>query len=47
MTMSANSAQTPQEITQQILKTKTDEPHNYKKIQRLQQLLDKLANDNK
>jgi hypothetical protein len=41
--MAANQLQTPEEITQQILKAKTEEPGNYNKIQRLQQLLDKLT----
>lgn len=43
--MAANALQTSKELQQQILKAKTEEPHNYKKIQRLQQLLDKLSND--
>jgi|DEB19_MinimDraft_2_1074335.scaffolds.fasta_scaffold01963_4 BioD-like phosphotransacetylase family protein len=43
--MAANTLQTSKELQQQILKTKTEEPHNYKKIQRLQQLLDKIATD--
>lgn len=33
---------TSKDLQEQILKTKQDEPHNYKKIQNLQQLLDKL-----
>lgn len=41
--MAANTLQTPEEISAQILKTKTEEPTNFKKIQRLQQLLDKLT----
>jgi hypothetical protein len=45
--MAANSLQTSKELVQQILKTKTEEPNNYKKIQRLQQLLDKIAVDKK
>jgi hypothetical protein len=40
--MAANALQTPEEITKQILKAKTEDPGNYKRIQRLQQLLDKL-----
>lgn len=40
--MAANTLQTPEEITKQILKTKSEDPGNFKKIQRLQQLLDKL-----
>jgi hypothetical protein len=40
--MAANALQTSKELVQQILKTKTEEPNNFKKIQRLQQLLDKL-----
>lgn len=43
--MAANTLQTLEEIQAQILKSKTEEPTNYKKIQRLQQLLDKLSND--
>lgn len=41
--MAANALQTSEEIMKQILKTKTEDPHNFKKIQRLQQLLDKLT----
>jgi hypothetical protein len=45
--MAANELQTSQELVQQILKTKSEEPTNYKKIQRLQQLLDKLEDKKK
>lgn len=41
--MAAHSLQTPLEIQERILETKQVEPFNYKKIQRLQQLLDKLT----
>lgn len=45
--MAANDLQTSQELVQQILKTKAEEPTNFKKIQRLQQLLDKLEDKRK
>ncbi|MEY3193548.1 MAG: hypothetical protein RI982_1330 [Bacteroidota bacterium] len=45
--MAAISALTSKELVQQILKTKTEDPNNFKKIQRLQQLLDKIAVDKK
>jgi|APFre7841882793_1041355.scaffolds.fasta_scaffold18965_2 hypothetical protein len=44
--METSIPQTLKEIQEQILKTKTLDPHNYAKIQNLQQLLDKLM-DNK
>lgn len=34
---------TPREVQKQILIAKTKDPHNYPKIQKLQQLLDKLT----
>jgi hypothetical protein len=40
--MAATSTLTSREVMEQILKSKQEEPNNYKKIQRLQQLLDKL-----
>jgi len=36
---------TASEVREQILETKTKEPLNYSKIQRLQLLLDKLINE--
>jgi hypothetical protein len=40
--MAAITLLTSKEVMAEILKSKQDEPNNYKKIQRLQQLLDKL-----
>jgi hypothetical protein len=34
---------TASEVVEQILETKSKDPHNHTKIQRLQQLLDKLT----
>jgi hypothetical protein len=36
---------TKAEVLEQILETKSKDPRNYTKIQRLQQLLDKLTKD--
>lgn len=41
-------AETPQpikDLIDQIIEAKVKEPRNYTKIQKLQQLLDKLSND--
>lgn len=38
---------TRDEVNKQILETKTKEPFNYSKIQRLQMLLDKLMDSDK
>lgn len=40
--MATNIPQSIEGITALILKAKHEEPHNYKKIQKLQQDLDKL-----
>lgn len=43
--MNQSTLQSPQEIQEQILIVKTSEPHNYTKIQKLQQRLDKLSSN--
>lgn len=44
--MNNNSTQTPETIQAQILDAKINDKHNYEKIQKLQQLLDKLTKKN-
>ena len=41
--MAADNTQTLEEVQEQILTTKINEPQNYPKIRKLQQLLDKLS----
>lgn len=43
--MKTSTLQSPKEVREQILITKVSEPHNYPKIRKLQQLLDKLSNN--